>query len=125
MRIRPACCRTTLLQLQQGLQGSSVPTMPSSTATLRHKQRKREARKDHGTKVASCTSILDILACSSANDKTSRQKLSRQQIIAQSQKFMLAGDGSMPLAIVTWICTARTGLPCRHPRNMVLTALCC
>ena len=52
-------------------------------------QGKRDARKDHAASVPSQTSILNILA--RASDKASGEKLSSQQIVAQSQTFILAG----------------------------------
>lgn len=52
-------------------------------------QGKRDAFRDHGESVPSETSILNILAL--ATDKISGEKLSSQQIVAQSQTFILAG----------------------------------
>ena len=60
-----------------------VDPIPSSV------QGKRDAFRDHGESVPSQTSILNILAL--ATDKISGEKLSSQQIVAQSQTFILAG----------------------------------
>ena len=65
-------------------------------------QGKRDAFKDHGESVPSSTSILNILA--NASDKVTGKKLSSEQIVAQSQTFILAGapckcDGGVELGL--------------------------
>lgn len=75
-----------------------LPGMPAGTPLISmadqnikevYVQGKRDAFRDHGESVPSQTSILNILAL--ATDKISGEKLSSQQIVAQSQTFILAG----------------------------------